>query len=46
MKLVTMQFDIKCDHITEIKFVSEAVRDGFTTVLGRDEVLYDMFCMV
>lgn len=26
--------------------MSEAVRDGFMTVLGRGKVLYDMFSMV
>ena len=31
---------MKCDHIREIKFLSEAIRDGFMTVL------YDMSCMV
>ena len=25
---------MKCDHIREIKLVSEAVRDGFMTLLG------------
>ena len=29
---------MKCDHIREIKFVSDTVKDGFMTVLGRVEV--------
>ena len=29
---------MKCDHIREIKFVSDTVKDGFMTVLGPVEV--------